>query len=100
MDQFFISTPWWLEMGYGQEGDDNNEFHGGTIFYDAAPGVIWVKSQISLGADEAIMAKTCTKEWLQGLAHAKIKHINTYNDIFCFSCFQADCTEKYQSHSC
>ena len=47
----------------GQEGV-NNHFHSRTILNDAATGAIWVENQVSLGAGETIMAKTCFEEWL------------------------------------
>ena len=56
MDQFVVKTPGRLEGGYGREGA-NNRYHGGTIFNDAASGIIWVENQVSLGAGETIMAK-------------------------------------------
>jgi hypothetical protein len=56
MDQFVSDTPGWLFYGYGREAQ-HNQFHGGTIFNDAASGAIWVEHQVSFGAGETICAK-------------------------------------------
>ena len=49
MDQFVVKTPGRQLDGYGREGE-SNRYHVGTIFNDAASGVIWVENQISLGS--------------------------------------------------
>ena len=38
-DQYVIKTPGWLEHDYGRE-NANNSYHGGTIYVDAAFGLI------------------------------------------------------------
>ena len=58
---------------------DHNHFHGGTILNDAATSAIWVENQVSLGAGEAIMAKTHFEEWLWDLAGRAILHIHSIN---------------------
>ena len=55
-DQFVCRTPGQLPGGYGREGR-NGRFNGGTIYNDAASGLIWVENQVSLGASETIMGK-------------------------------------------
>jgi hypothetical protein len=55
MDQF-VSGSGRLFSSYGREAQ-HNQFHGGTIFNDAASGAIWVEHQVSLGASETICAK-------------------------------------------
>jgi hypothetical protein len=55
-DQFICRTPGWLPSGYGCEGC-NGRFHDGTIYNDAASGLIWVENQVSLGTSETIMGK-------------------------------------------
>ena len=96
MDQFVVSISGQLPTGYGWEGD-NNRFHGGTIFIDAAPGTIWVENQVSLGAGEINIAKTCFKEWFWDLAFAEIKHIHSDNDVFTADIINDDCIAKHQS---
>ena len=54
-DQFVCRTPGQLPIGYGCEGR-NCRFNGGTIYNDAASGLIWVENQVSLGASETIMS--------------------------------------------
>ena len=72
-DQFVCKTPGRLPTGYGREGAANR-YHGGTIFNDAASGVIWVENQVSLGAGETIQSKTRFEEWLWELAFVEVKH--------------------------
>ncbi len=56
-DQFSCKTPGRLPTGYGRESQDCR-FQGGTIFNDAASGLIWVENQVSLGANKMVMGKT------------------------------------------
>jgi hypothetical protein len=56
MDQFVSGIFGRLFTGYGCEAQ-HNQFHGGTIFNDAASGAIWVEHQVNLGAGETICAK-------------------------------------------
>ena len=42
----------------------NGRFHGGTIYNDAASGLIWVENQVSLGSSEIIMGKERFEQWL------------------------------------
>ncbi len=66
-DQFVVNTPGRLLSGFGRE-DDQNKFHGGTIFQDAATGIIWIECQVSLGAGETVMSKVVLRngygKWL------------------------------------
>ena len=63
MDQFVVSTPRW-QLTENEVEVENNQFHSGTIFNDITSGAIWVEHQVSLHADETIMAKICFEEWL------------------------------------
>ena len=98
MDQFVVKTPGRQLDGYGREGEDNR-YHGGTIFNDAASGVIWVENQIGLGAGETIMAKEVFEEWLKEKAWVEIKHYNSDNGVFTEEEFREDCKEKNQKQS-
>ena len=49
-DQFICKTPGRLPTGYGRESQDRR-FQGGTIYNDAASGLIWVENQVSLGVN-------------------------------------------------
>ncbi len=42
-DQFVCRTPGRLPIGYGHEGT-NSRFNVGTIYNDAASGLIWVEN--------------------------------------------------------
>ena len=60
-NQFVCKTPGRLPTGYGQSG---NRFNCGTIYNDAASGLIWVENQVSLGTSETIMGKERFEQWL------------------------------------
>ncbi len=62
-DQFVCRTPGRLTDGFGREGS-SCRFNGGTIYNDAASGLIWVESQVSLGANETVMGKEQFEQWL------------------------------------
>ncbi len=70
-DQYVVITPGQLLSGYGREAP-HNHFHGGTLFHDAATGLIW--------AD--LMAKECFEQWLWELAATEIHHLHSDNGIF------------------
>ena len=97
-DQFVVNTPGRLLSGFGRE-DDRNKFHGGTIFQDAATGIIWVECQVSLGAGETVMSKVRFEEWLWEMAAAEIKHLHSDNGVFTADMFRDDCKMKHQSQS-
>jgi hypothetical protein len=69
-DQFICKTPGRLPTGYGRESQDRC-YQGGTIFNDAASGLIWVENQVSLGAYETVMSKARFKQWL--FDHVSVK---------------------------
>ncbi len=62
MKLVILSTPGMLLSGYGKEAP-HNQFHGGTLFHDAATSLIWVENQVSIGAREAFMAKESFEQW-------------------------------------
>ena len=93
-----MSTPGRLPTGYGRESPEKR-FHGGTIFRDAASGVIWLENQVSLGANETVMSKIKFEEWLWDIAAVEIKHIHSDNGIYCADEFKADCASKDQTQS-
>ena len=66
-DQFVCRTPGRLPSRYGSEGV-NSRFNGGTIYNDAASGLIWVENQVSLDASETIMGKERFEQWLYDIA--------------------------------
>ena len=98
MDQFVVKTPGRQLEGYGREGE-NNRYHGGTIFNDAATGIIWVENQITLGAGDTLIAKQTFEDWLRDTAFVEIKHIHSDNGVFTAEEFQDDCKEKNQKQT-
>jgi hypothetical protein len=62
-DQFICRTPGQLPEGYGHESADWR-FQGGTIYNNAASGLIRVAKQVSLGANETVMGKAHFEQWL------------------------------------
>ena len=97
-DQFICRTPGRLPEGYGREST-NRRFHGGTIYNDAASGLIWVKNQVSLGANETVMGKSRFEQWLWDMAYVEVKHYHGDNGIFSSEEYRAECLGKDQSQS-
>ena len=56
-------------------------YQGGTIYNDAASGLIWVENHVSLGASETIMGKERFKQWLYDTAYADPVHIGKHKYI-------------------
>ena len=56
--QFGVNTPGRFPTGFGIEYY-TDRFHGGTIYNDAASGLIWVENQVSLCAYKAVMGTSC-----------------------------------------
>jgi hypothetical protein len=98
MDQFICKMPRRLPTGYGCESQDCH-FQGGTIFNDAASGLIWIKNQVSLGASKTAMGKACFKQWFYDQYVCEVKHYQGDNGIFSVEEFWHDCEEKQQSQS-
>jgi hypothetical protein len=70
-----------LPSGYGRESQDCH-FQGSTIFNDAASGLIWVKNQVSLGANETVIGKACFEQWLYDQCVCEVKHYHGDNGVF------------------
>jgi hypothetical protein len=97
-DQFVCRTPGRLPSGYGHE-ETNSQFNGGTIYNDAASGLIWVENQVSLGASETIMGKERFGQWLYDIACVEVKHYHGDNGIFSSKIYHEECSEKMQLQS-
>jgi hypothetical protein len=97
-DQFICKTPRCLPTGYGRESQGHC-FHGGTIFNDAASRLIWVKNQVSLGANKTVTGKACFEQWLYDQCVCEVKHNHGDNGIFSAEEFQCDYKEKQQRQS-
>jgi len=81
MDQYISKTPGRLPTGFGREGPYNRH-HGGTIFNDAALGLIHVENQVSMGAGETIASKLRFEQWLYDLAMVEVLHYRSNNGVF------------------
>jgi hypothetical protein len=88
-------TPDGLPEGYGHESAGQC-FQGSTIYNDAVSGLIWVENQVSLGANETVMGKSCFEQWLWDMADTKVKHYHGDNGIFSTEEY---CQDKEQSQS-
>ncbi len=97
-DQFICRTPGCLPKGYGRESADCC-FQGGTIYNDAASGLIWVESQVSFGANETVMGKSCIEQLLWDMAYTEVKHYHGDNGIFSAEEYCLECKEKGQCQS-
>jgi hypothetical protein len=54
---------------------------------------------VSLGANEAVMGKSCFEQWLWDMAYAEVKHYHGNNGIFSVEEYCLECKEKGQSQS-
>ncbi len=97
-DHFICRTPGCLHEGYGRESADRR-FQGGTVYNNAASGLIWVENQVSLGANQTVMGKSCFEQWLWDMAYAEVKHYHGNNGIFSAEKYCFECKEKGQSQS-
>ncbi len=97
-DQFVCRTPGRLPDGFGREGS-SCRFNGGTIYNDAASGLVWVENQVSLGANETVMGKERFEQWIYDNAYVEVKHFHGDNGIFSSEEYRQDCLDKRQSQS-
>ena len=97
-DQYIVNTPGRLLSGYGRDAQQNC-YHGGTIFQDAASNLVRVQNQVSLGAGETVMGKTAFEDWIWDLAGVLAKQYHSDNGIFASQHFRDDCTDKRQKQT-
>ena len=97
-DQFVVKTPGRLPTGFGRERRENR-YHGGTIFNDAATGIIWVENQVSLGAGETIQSKLKFEQWLYELCFVEVMHYRSDNGVFTAEEFREECQLKSQKQT-
>ncbi len=67
--------------GLGRESADHH-FKGGTIYNDAASGLIWVENQVSLGANETLRGKSHFEQWQCDMAYTEVNHYHGDNNNF------------------
>jgi hypothetical protein len=96
IDKFICKMPGCLPTGYAQESQ-HHRYQGGTIYNDAASGLIWVENQISLGANITVMGKARFEQWLWDHCVSKVKNYHGDNCIFSAEEYRRDCTEKGQT---
>ena len=53
-----VNTPGKFPTGYGKDSS-SSRFYGGTLYNDAATGIIWVENQLSSGSIETVLGKEC-----------------------------------------
>ena len=98
MDQYISKIPGRLPTGYGQEGPDST-YHGGTIFNDAASGIIHVENQVSMGTGETIASKLRFEQWLYDLAMVEVLQYCSDKGVFTAEEFREACAEEDQTQS-
>jgi hypothetical protein len=94
-DQFNVSTSGRLLSGFGRESIDNG-YHGGTIYVDAASGLVRVECQVSMGANETLLGKERFEQWVWDLATVVIKRYHSDHGIYDSKAFRDNCIEKKQ----
>jgi len=67
-DQFVVKTVGRKLSGYGRESSESG-IHGGTVYVDAASGLVRVELQVSLGANETVFGKHKFEQWVYDLAN-------------------------------
>ena len=76
-----VNTHGQLLTGYVLESS-SSIFHGGSLYKDAATGIIWVENKVSLGSSETVLGKERFEKWLWLEACVEISHMYSKNGIF------------------
>ena len=97
-NQFVVKTPGRLPSLFGRERH-NNRFHSGTIYNNAASGLIWVENQVSLGVKETIVGKDYSKQCLWYQSVVEVSHYHSDNVIFVRGSYRKDCEGTGQTQS-
>ncbi|KAL7529135.1 hypothetical protein ACHAXR_002811, partial [Thalassiosira sp. AJA248-18] len=97
-DQFNVHTAGRKLTGYGREGPENS-LHGGTLYTDAASGLIYAECQVSMGAGETVLGKAKFEQWIWNLAGVCAKHYHSDNEVYDAEAFRQDCIGKDQSQT-
>ena len=85
VDQFVVRQGGRLFTTSGREKEEDR-FKGGTIFVDMATGEMFIRCQVSSGAEETLLAKACF-EREAALNGVKVKHCHTDNGVFTSQAF-------------
>jgi hypothetical protein len=59
----------------------------------------WVENQVSLGANETVISKSCFEQWPWDMAYMEVKHYHGNNGIFSAKEYCLECKGKGQSQS-
>lgn len=97
-DQFNVHTPGRRLKGYGRESKDSS-YHGGTVYIDAASGLVHVHMQVSLGAEETLVGKHKFEQIVMDLASVTVKRYHSDNGVFDTTVFREDCVAKEQKQT-
>ncbi len=65
-----------MPEGYGRESA-YWRFQGGTIYNNAAFGLIWVENQV-----ETMMGKAYFEQWRWDMSYSEVEHYHVDNGIF------------------
>ena len=88
-DQFNVHTAGRKFDGYGRESPENG-FHGGTVYVDAASGLVRVEMQVSMGANETLIGKHKFEQWVYDLAAVCVKRYHSNNGVYDSNAFRED----------
>ena len=97
-DQFNVYTTGRKFSGYGKESSENG-FNGGTVYVDAASGLVRVEMQVSLGANETVIGKHKFEQWVYNLASVCIKRYHSDNGVYDATEFRDDCAAQDQKQT-
>ena len=97
-DQFNVHTPGRRLKGYGRESKDNS-YHGGTVYIDAASGLVYVEIQVSLGAEETLVGKHKFEQVVMDLGSVTVKRYHSDNGVFDTTVFREDCVANEQKQT-
>ena len=94
-DYFVVNNPGQLPTGYGRKSS-SFRFYGGTLYNNAATGIIWVEDQVYIGASETVLRKERFEKFLWDQTSVDISHMHCDNGIFASDQFHLECNNKHQ----
>ena len=80
-NQFNIHAAGRKLTGFGRESNKTG-YHGGTVYIDAASGLVRVEMQVSMGENETILGKHKFEQWIYDLAIVCVKKYHSDNGIY------------------
>ena len=97
-DQFNVHTSGRKLDGYGRESAETG-YHGGTVYIDAASGLVRVEMQVSMGANETVLGKHKFEQWVYDLASVCVKKYHSDNGVYDSAVFREDCAGQDQKQT-